>query len=271
MNTEILNEVKDKTQPPVRDIVWFNTKFWQENSYWNLWSERVIFNIWTQSVQNILYVINAYRQNLMTLMLSGCLSLLYIFEQAKTEEKKSWKVSLRKAPSVNDSYIADYRFPSEHSVSFLRKRKQFKNPLENSCRPRIWRAFIIIVIVYGPAIAKCLQENLSMICSVYVHVSNKQMSLMPMESSAFVNDLLGSIMADLPKYNFWSWRHRFPLGCDGRVSKFPIRSLLLSVLSTSACRQMRWAWVFMTRTHTTRVQVNILFFLKLRMKTCRMG
>ena len=45
--------------------------------------------------------------------------------------------------------------------------------LEDSCGPRIWQA-LIIVNVYAPAIAKCLQENLS--TSDLQPVSNKQMS-----------------------------------------------------------------------------------------------
>lgn len=36
--------------------------------------------------------------------------------------------------------------------------------------------------------------------------------------------------------------------------------LLLFVLSTSACRQMRCICAFVTRTHSTQVQVNLLFF-----------
>ena len=40
---------------------------------------------------------------------------------------------------------------------------------------------------------------------------------------------LGKMNNGRPKIPFW-WRHKFPPGCDGRVSKFPIQSLLLSML-----------------------------------------
>ena len=47
------------------------------------------------------------------------------FWAKKTVETKSWKASLRKAPSVNDTYIA---LPgSHHSVSFCEKENQKKS------------------------------------------------------------------------------------------------------------------------------------------------
>ena len=125
------------------------------------------------SAQSLPYIINAYWQNVRTSVLSGrpslpCISTEWV-EWINTVERKSWKFSLRKASSVNDTYIA---LPgSQHSVTFcknenrktqLLSKHQFKN-LEDSCRPRIWRA-LIIVSVHGPAIAKCLQEKLSTIC-----------------------------------------------------------------------------------------------------------
>ena len=83
-----------------------------------------------------------------------------------TVEGKSWKFSLRKAPSVNDTCTA---LPgSQHLVSFCKKKKRnYCQNLEDSCRPRIWRA-LIIVNVHGAAIAKCLQENFSTICCPYI-------------------------------------------------------------------------------------------------------
>ena len=56
----------------------------------------------------------------------------------------------------------------------------------------------------------------------------------PMETSAFVNtkpETCGQLLLHWDQ--LWTtktellWRHKFPPGCDGRVSKFPIQSLLL--------------------------------------------
>ena len=92
---------------------------------------------------------------------------------------------------------------------------------------------LIIVNVYAPAIAKCLQENLS--TSDLQPVSNKQMSnayggigFSKEEAKIFAQLLLhwdhGMNNGRPIKIPFLR-RYKFPLGCDGHVSKFPIQSL----------------------------------------------
>ena len=111
------------------------------------------------------------------------------------------------------------------------KTSIFEN-LEDTCGPRIWQA-LVIVNVYAPAIAKCLQENLS--TSDLLPVSNKQVSnayggigFCKEEVKTFPQLLLhglitGWIMAD--RYIPFFWCYKFPPGCDNHVSKFPIQSL----------------------------------------------
>ena len=85
--------------------------------------------------------------------------------------------------------------------------------------------------MYAPAIAKCLQENL--FTSDLLPVSNKQMSnayggidFCKEEAKTFAQLLLHwdhgmNNGRPIP----FLWRHKFPLCCDGHVSKFPIQSL----------------------------------------------
>ena len=154
------------------------------------------------SAQSLPYIINAYWQNVRTSVLSGRPSLPCIstecVEQINTVEGKSWKFSLRKAPSVNDTCTA---LPgSQHLVSFCKKKKRnYCQNLEDSCRPRIWRA-LIIVNVHGAAIAKCLQENFSTICCLYI--------------SLMVNEGIGFC-----KYQAKSlWTITFALGSQGWIN-----------------------------------------------------
>ena len=118
----------------------------------------------------------------------------------------------------------------------------FEN-LEDSCGPRIWQA-LVIVNVYAPAIAKCLQENLS--TSDLQPVSNKQMSnayggigFCKEEAKTFAQLLLHwdhGMNNGRPIKIPFLWRHKFPLGYDRHVSKFPIQSLYYPCLdSSSAC------------------------------------
>ena len=129
-------------------------------------------------------------------------------------ERSAWE---RQAPSVNVTYIT---LPvSQHSMSFCENKNQ-KNAITKhqylktwkiSCGPRIWQALVTIIVnVYAPAIAKCLQENLA--TPDLQPVSNKQMSnayggigFCKEEAKTFAQLLLHWDHGFL-------WRHKFPLG-----------------------------------------------------------
>ena len=150
-------------------------------------------------------------------------------EQVNNVETKSWKISLRKGGSL--TYIA---LPgSQHSMSFCERERKpnyktsiFEN-LEDSCEPRISLSWMCTFQPFYVRLA--------------LPVSNKQMFLktMYMEASALakkkpkLSDNHFCIAFALRKMNngrpakiAFLWRHKFPPGCDGRVSKFPIQSLL---------------------------------------------
>ena len=106
---------------------------------------------------------------------------------------KYQKINLRKAPSVNDTYIALPGF--QHSVSFCEKENQktqllsthpFGN-LEDSPRPQIWQT-LIIVNMHGPS--HCYMSARKPFYAL-LSVSNKQRSFMPMEVSPVVNGITG--------------------------------------------------------------------------------
>ena len=139
--------------------------------------------LWVKALTNINWKLTVYYEYILTefedICPSGCRSCEV--EQVKNVETKSWNVSMRKAGSL--TYIA---LPgSQHSTSFCEKENQ-KTQLQNI---NIWKPgrflrgsdltnIVVIVNVYAPAIAKCLQENLS--TSDLPPLSNKQMSLKPM-------------------------------------------------------------------------------------------
>ena len=158
-------------------------------------------------------------------------------EQVKNAETKSWKVSLRKAGSLMSG--TSLCLVPNTRCHFARKKKTKKTQLQNIniWKPgRFLRTSDLTSISYREcvrSIAKCLQENLS--TSDLQPVSNKQMSnsyggigFCKEKAKTFAQLLLhwdhGMNIGRPMKIPFF-WRHKFPLGCDGHVSKFPIQSL----------------------------------------------
>ena len=142
---------------------------------------------------------------------------------------KRFKVSLRMAPTANDTTLLCL-VPSTRVI--LRKWKPKPRNYcqtwlllsKHSCRLWIWPE-LIIVNLYGSAIAKWLP------------VSNKQTSLVSMEATSFVSTKpklsdnyfctgITGMNYGRPIKIAFLWSRKFPLGCKGHVSKFPIQSLL---------------------------------------------
>ena len=140
-------ENKDKYQPHERRLFVINTKL-SKLTKWEMYGRQK--NSYGSDVSR--------RVNTKLTIYYKCILTAECVEQLKNVETKSWKVSLRRRqpPSVNVTYIT---LPgSQHSMPFCEKENQ-----KDSCGPRIWQALDIVNVsdVYAPAIAKCLQENLS--------------------------------------------------------------------------------------------------------------
>ena len=118
--------------------------------------------------------------------------------------------------------------------------------------------------MYAPAIAKCLQENLS--TSDLLPVSNKQMSN-TYESIGFCKEEAKTFAQLLLHWDHvlnngrpikipFFWRQKFPLGCDGHVSKFPIQSLYYSWFDVDGAvkNKLKWglSWSVLLSTTSTR-------------------
>ena len=120
-------------------------------------------------------------------------------------------------------------------------RKKTKNPnyntsifqifenLEDSCGPRISLSWMCTFQPFYVQLAAGKQQADVRKDNVYGGIG-----LSKEEAKTFGQLLLhctnyGKMNHGRPKIAFL-WRHKFPPGCDGRVSKFPIQSLLLSMV-----------------------------------------
>ena len=140
--------------------------------------------LWVEgSTQSLLYITIAYWQNLKTSVTTSGFRSREIFQlNALCKERRHGllKGQLEKGRlPLLMSRTSLYLVPNTrcHSARIKTKKRYYKTSifenLEDSCGPRIWQA-LVIVNVYAPAIAKCLQENLSTFD--LQPVSNKQMS-----------------------------------------------------------------------------------------------
>ena len=145
-------------------------------------------------------------------------------EQVKNVEKKSWKVSLRKACFL--CFVTYIALPvSQHLMSFcetentqwITKHQYLKTWKIRCCRPLISRIMdltsISIVNVHGPS--PCYMSSRKHFYDL-LPVGNKQTSFMPMEASASVNtkpartcgQLLSHCHPGLPSQPGWNMAAR---------------------------------------------------------------
>ena len=139
--------------------------------------------LWVEgSTQSLLYITNAYWQNLKTPVLldSVLVNFNWMCWASKERRNEKLKDQLENGRLTLLMSRTSLCLVPNTRCHFARKKKKKRNyktsifeNLEDSCGPRIWQA-LVIVNVYAPGIAKCLQENLS--TSDLQPVSNKEMS-----------------------------------------------------------------------------------------------
>ncbi len=206
----------------------------QKNSYASLVSGRVN----TKLTVYYKCILTAFED----ICASGCRSREFNWmcwaSKERRNEKLKGQLEKDRLPLLMSRTSLSAWFPTPDVI--LRERKPNKSNyktlifenLEDSCGPLIWQT-LVIVNVYASAVAKRLQENLS--TSDLLPVSNKEMSnayggigFCKEEAKTFAQLLLHwdhRMNNGQPIKIPFLWRHKFPLGCDGQVSKFPIQSL----------------------------------------------